>query len=127
RIGMLFGPDRAERALNLLDREARFADTSQIVTRNSETAARNAAMQELGAEAAPKFGMREATMAGGTMGAARSAAVRAVEKVAGSILKNSRGANNASLAEAIAGNREAVVDAIMRLQARQGQLPASKI
>lgn len=127
RIGMLFGPDRAERALNLLDREARFADTSQIVTRNSETAARNAAMQELGAETAPKFGMREATMAGGPKGAAWSAAVRTVEKVADSILKNGRGANNASLAEAIAGNREAVVEAIMRLQARQGNLPASKI
>lgn len=127
RIGMLFGPDRAERALNLLDREARFADTSHIVTRNSETAARNAAMQELGAGEAPKFGAREGFMAGGTMGAARSAAVRAVEKVADSILKNSRGANNASLAEAIAGNRKAVVEAIMRLQARQGNLPASKI
>ncbi|MCK4207200.1 hypothetical protein J3U99_20750 [Brucella pituitosa] len=118
RIGMLFGPDRAERALSLLDREARFADTSHIVTRNSETAARNAAMQELGENAAPKFGTREGFMAGGVTGAARSSAVRAVEKVAEALMKNGSGARNASLAEAISSNRSAVVDAISQVQQR---------
>lgn len=116
RIGMLFGPDRAENALNLLEREARFADTSHIVTRNSETAARNAAMQELGSDAAPKFGTREGFMAGGVTGAARSSAVRAVERVADALMKNGSNARNASLAEAISGNRAAVVDAIARVQ-----------
>ncbi|WP_247886324.1 hypothetical protein [Brucella intermedia] len=127
RIGMLFGQDRADKALNLLEREARFADTSHIVTRNSETAARNAAMQELGGEAAPKFGAREGFMAGGVSGAARSSVVRAVEKVADSILKSSRGANNTSLAEAISGNRKAVVDALVKVQQAQGRLPNSKV
>ncbi|QTO00589.1 hypothetical protein J8E27_11820 [Brucella sp. 458] len=127
RIGMLFGQDRADKALNLLEREARFADTSHIVTRNSETAARNAAMQELGAEAAPKFGMREATMAGGAMGAARSVAMRAVDKVADALLGNSRIANNTSLADAISSNRKAVVDALVQVQQAQGRLPSSKV
>ncbi|WP_371834661.1 hypothetical protein [Ochrobactrum sp. C6C9] len=126
RIGMLFGPDRAENALNLLEREARFADTSHIVTRNSETAARNAAMQELGADAAPKFGTREGFMAGGVTGAARSSAVRAVERVADALMKNGSNARNASLAEAISGNRAAVVDAIARVQ-QKTPLPTAEI
>lgn len=127
RIGMLFGQDKADNALNLLGREARFADTSQIVTRNSETAARNAAMQELGGDAAPKFGARESFMAGGVSGAARSSVVRMVEKVADTILKSGRGANNTSLAEAISGNRKAVVDALVKVQQAQGRLPNSKV
>ncbi|MEJ5081048.1 hypothetical protein [Ochrobactrum sp. MYb379] len=127
RIGMLFGQDKADSALNLLEREARFADTSQIVTRNSETAARNAAMQELGGEAAPKFGAREGFMAGGVSGAARSSVVRMVEKVADTILKSGRGANNTSLAEAISGNRKAVIDALVKVQQAQGRLPNSKV
>ncbi|WP_420959368.1 hypothetical protein [Brucella sp. IR073] len=127
RIGMLFGQHRADKALNLLEREARFADTSHIVTRNSETAARNAAMQELGAEGAPAFGVREATMASGVTGAARASVIRAVEKAADAILKNSRIANNTSLAEAISSNRQNVVDALIQVQRARGRLPNSKV
>lgn len=43
RLATLFGKEKAERIIHVLDRERAFADTSQIVTRNSETAARQAA------------------------------------------------------------------------------------
>ena len=46
RLVTLFGADRADRLLHVLERERTYADTAQIVTRNSETAARTAAQKE---------------------------------------------------------------------------------
>jgi hypothetical protein len=46
RLQTLFGKERADRILNVLDAEKLFADTSHIVTRNAETAARTAAIRE---------------------------------------------------------------------------------
>ncbi|CAN7597837.1 hypothetical protein LJR234_004615 [Mesorhizobium amorphae] len=50
RLTTLFGADRTSRIIDLLDREKLFADTSSIVTRNSESAARIAAQDALTGE-----------------------------------------------------------------------------
>ncbi len=55
---MLFGQERADRALSLLDREARFANTNNDVTGSSFTAARSAAQKELFPSDASSFGVR---------------------------------------------------------------------
>lgn len=47
RLATLFGPERADRIIRVLDREKQFADTANTVTRNSETAARQAAQREV--------------------------------------------------------------------------------
>jgi hypothetical protein len=46
RLVTLFGKDKADRLLNILEREQRYAQTFDTVTRNSETAARAAAQKE---------------------------------------------------------------------------------
>lgn len=117
RLASLFGPDKAERIIRVLDRERAFAETSHIVTRNSETAARSAAMREVGANEAPNFGVREGYMSGGMMGAARSGAVRAAERVKDALLGARREASNVDLAEALSsGDVARVSAALMRGQ-----------
>ena len=46
RLVTLFGKDKADRLLGILEREQRYAQTFDTVTRNSETAARTAAQKE---------------------------------------------------------------------------------
>lgn len=46
RLVTLFGKDKADRLLGVLEREQRYAQTFDTVTRNSETAARTAAQKE---------------------------------------------------------------------------------
>lgn len=43
KLTTLFGPERTNRLLNSVNREAQFADTTNVVTRNSETARRTSA------------------------------------------------------------------------------------
>lgn len=46
RLATLYGQDKADRLLGILEREQRYAQTFDTVTRNSETAARTAAQKE---------------------------------------------------------------------------------
>ncbi len=48
RLATLFGPDKADALLRILEREKTFADTGKIVMSNSETAARLSAQKEVG-------------------------------------------------------------------------------
>lgn len=60
RLATLFGQDKADRLLGVLEREKRYAETFDTVTRNSETAARTAAQKE----AAPQqFGQTSTSLA----------------------------------------------------------------
>lgn len=60
RLVTMFGKDKADRLLNVLEREQRYARTFDTVTRNSETAARTAAQKE----AAPhQFGQTSTSIA----------------------------------------------------------------
>lgn len=47
RLETLFGRERAQRIFQIMDAERAYADTSQIVTRNSETAARQSAQEAI--------------------------------------------------------------------------------
>lgn len=71
RLAILFGQDRADRVVSVLDRERTFAETSTRVMRNSATAER---MPEQNPS-----GVREAFMAGGPKSLAWSAMVKGVE------------------------------------------------
>ena len=120
RLASLFGQDKTDRIIGVLDAEKIFADTSNTVTRNSLTASRIAAQNDLGNPAGNGFGIREGYMAGGVLGTARSAAVKGVEKVVNSLVGGRNMARNRELAEAItSGSQSQVVDALMS----SGSLP----
>lgn len=112
RLATLFGQERADRIINVLDRERLFAETSNIVTRNSETAARSAAMREVDDGAGQHFGVREGYMSGGFMGAARSTGIRALEALVSSLRSSSQEAGNRGLAQALSSRDRAVIQAL---------------
>jgi hypothetical protein len=96
RLASLFGPDRADRIIRVLDRERQFAETTNTVTRNSETAARQAAQREV----AP------ATSGRGDAGMIRSALNLnfgdSVARVADILRRSSAGAREAARNEELA-------------------------
>jgi hypothetical protein len=122
----LFGPEKAERLFKVLDNESAWADTANTVTRNSETAARLAAQNELGGGASGNFGVKEAFKAGGFLGAARSAAVDKVDDIVRALMSSETGnATRESLARALIGEqREKLVQGLMRARG-MGTTPAS--
>ncbi len=114
RLATLFGQDKADRLIKVLDNERVFADTANTVTRNSETAARQAAQAELGVIETGGFGAAEAFKAGGVRGAARSVMFDQASKVAKALLPQSGERAREDLAKALVGsNRSAVVQALM--------------
>ncbi|MER8689372.1 hypothetical protein [Mesorhizobium sp. M1136] len=124
RLASLFGQGRADRIIAILDRERTFADTSGIVTRNSETAARAAAMQDI----APQKG---------GPGIVRSAlnlrfgdtAADTVDKVIGGAKSAAQRASNTELARLLTSNYPAAIARKMQLvQAaqRRGDISAQK-
>ncbi len=121
RLGTLFGKDKADRILQVLDAERAFADTANFVTRNSATAARIEAANELSGEAGKSFGPREGYMAGGILGGLRSTVVRALEKGLESARHGTRDASNAGLALGLTTrNYDQVVEALTRFKAPKG-------
>lgn len=114
KLATLYGPEKAQRIIDLVDRERLFADTSQQVTRNSESARRLAAQRDLAGSESVPFGVVDSFKAGGVMGAGRAAAVRGAERIMDALAGARRQAVNTGLAEAIAGGKqEAVVKALM--------------
>ncbi len=101
KLEMLVGKDEAARMLRTLDAETTFTRTQHVVSGNSETAARSAAMREIAGENGPQFGVREGYMSGGMLGAARSAGMRTAERIIAGLLSAGREARNSGLAEAI--------------------------
>jgi hypothetical protein len=124
KLTSLFGEDRANQLINVLDNENTFAGTRQFATGNSATAGRVAAMHRLGGGSGPAFGAKEAFAAGGPLGLARSVAMKGVDKVTEALVQGRREAGNASLATAITGNRDALVNALIAAGNRP-QTPAS--
>lgn len=119
RLATLFGPEKAERLFKVLDNERIYADTASTVTRNSETAARLAAQNELGGGAGGgNFGVKEAFKAGGFLGAARSAAVDKVDNIVKALMSSETGnATRESLARALIGEqREKLVEGLITAQ-----------
>lgn len=126
RIGMLFGQQRADKALNLLDREARFADTNNFVTGNSLTQARSAAQKELFPGNSPVFGLKEAYAAGGVRGAARSAGTKGIDRLVRFLAERNIDVRNADIGKALAGNKKVIVDALAKLQHQKDVSPQIK-
>ncbi|TBY48328.1 hypothetical protein [Rhizobium leguminosarum] len=125
RLATLFGPEKAERLFKVLDGERIYADTANTVTRNSETAARIAAQNELGGGAGGNFGVKEAFKAGGFLGAARSAAIDKVDDIVKALMSSETGnATRESLARALIGEqREKLVEGLIKAQG-MGTTPA---
>ncbi|ANL52863.1 hypothetical protein [Rhizobium phaseoli] len=125
RLATLFGPEKADRLFKVLENERIWADTANTVTRNSETAARLAAQNELGGGAGGSFGVKEAFKAGGFLGAARSAAVDKVDDIVKALVSSETGnATRESLARALIGEqREKLVEGLIRAQG-MGTTPA---
>lgn len=119
RIATLFGPERADRLFKVLETERAFADTNQIVTRNSETSRRLAAMAD-GKESEASL-VKQAAASGGITAVPRALAIKAGDKVVNALMSGRRQASEAELAKLLSGNRSAVVDAL----ALRESLPAS--
>ncbi|RWL45310.1 MAG: hypothetical protein EOR60_15320 [Mesorhizobium sp.] len=116
RLSTLFGQDKANAIIDLLDREKLFADTSNIVTRNSETAARIAAQDAIAGDGSRGFGVREGFIAGGARGAARAAGTRAVERVIDALANGGNEKAISDMARTLTAGpqQSAVLDALMR-------------
>lgn len=113
RLASLFGQDKADQVIKVLENERAFADTANTVTRNSETAARQAAQAELGGGGVG-FGVEESFKAGGVSGAARAAALDKGKKIAAALLPQSGERARESLARTLVQqNRDAVIRALM--------------
>jgi len=125
RLATLFGQDKADRLFKVLENEKAFADTANTVTRNSESAARLAAQNELGGAGNATFGVKEAFKAGGPMGVARSIAVDKLDDVVKALMSSDTGnATRESLARALVGEqRERLVQGLIKSQG-MGRTPA---
>ncbi|MDQ0558682.1 hypothetical protein QO004_000457 [Rhizobium mesoamericanum] len=125
RLATLFGQDKADRLFKVLENEKTFADTANTVTRNSESAARLAAQNELGGAGNATFGVKEAFKAGGPMGAARSIAVDKLDDIVKALMSADTGnATRESLARALVGEqREKLVQGLIKSQG-MGRTPA---
>lgn len=113
KLATLFGPDRAQRILNVLDAEKTFADTNNFVTRNSATAARNEAVKNLDGGAVSGLGVTDSYKAGGVLGLGRAAGLKGASAVIDAI--RGRGASVAQTALArglVSGDHAAVVRAL---------------
>jgi hypothetical protein len=115
RLVSLFGDSRTDKILGVLDAEKVFADTSHIVTGNSQTAARQAAMSEVNPSATKDISMQDAYAFGGGMGAARALGLKAANKIIQSMGSNRQSVNNQQLADILtSGNREQIVEILTR-------------
>nr|WP_155921513.1 hypothetical protein [Mesorhizobium sp. L2C054A000] len=114
RLATLFGKDRADRIIGLLDREKHFADTTDIVTRNSLTAARQASQQELTGSGAEAFGVPQAFMAGGVAGATRATAMKGVDAVVEALRGIKDESTRTAMARILTSNNPDVLEALLR-------------
>lgn len=120
RLRTLFGRPKADKLLDVLEREKLFDATNRIVTQNSETAARTAMQREV-EHVDPQVTNTTLTgllLAGG-------------QKVANLGARIRRAGTNAEIADMLVGNSiggdryQAVVDALLSRRARSIAAPAS--
>lgn len=122
RLATLFGQDRADAVIRILDRERSFADVAKIIAGNSETAARTAAQAEINPTGPGAAGVVRSVM----NLKPGDAAVRAIENVTGGVSDARREFANAGLARFLTAGAaggggvspgiQAVGDAILRRQ-----------
>lgn len=122
RLATLFGPEKADRVFKVLENERIFADSANTVTRNSESAARIAAQNELGGAGGGGFGLKESFKAGGVRGAARSFAMDKIEDIAKALLPDGSSAAREGLATALVDRQGAGLANIVRALAASGNI-----
>lgn len=123
RLATLFGQEKADRLIKVLDNERVYADTANTVTRNSETAARIAAQDELGGSAATGFGTVDAFKAGGIRGAARSVAVDKLAAITKELATKGTKVREDLAKALIDQQRDALIEALIKTQGN-GRVPA---
>ncbi|WP_139812979.1 hypothetical protein [Ensifer aridi] len=118
RLASLFGDEKAARLMRVLEAEKTFAATRDFATGNSATAGRQQAIQDLsgGGEG---FRLRDAYSVGGGPAAVRAGGMKLMDKLVDKILGGYREGANASLADAITGQRSALIDALAKRQGGQ--------
>jgi hypothetical protein len=126
RLSTLFGQEKAGAIIDLLDRERLFAETGNQVTKNSYTAAREAAKKELTGEGGGGFGVVDSYKAGGLPGVARATGVNGVNAVVEALRGLKTEASRAAIARTLTSNNSAVIDALLKANAGS-RLPASEI
>lgn len=120
KLATLFGQEKADKIIGVLDAERVFAETSQFVTRNSATAARQEATEML--KGGP--GVREAYTYGGTPGVIRSQAVKGADKIAHALLD--QGADLTGLARTmVSPEQQKIVEALMKMRFGPSVAPAA--
>lgn len=124
RLATLFGQDKADRLIKVLDNERVYADTANTVTRNSETAARMAAQGELGVGGQSGFSTLDSFKAGGIRGAARSAAVDKVSKIWADVASSAPNVREDLARALVDPQRDALIQAIAQMQ-KNGKIPAA--
>lgn len=118
RLATLFGQDKADEIIRVLDAENAFRRTHGVVTQNSETAARLAAQSDLAGGPVANLSATDVVKVGGLSGAARAVALKPVEMIANAFQKASLNKNSEALAKALTtpqGN-QAILQALARLQ-----------
>ncbi|TPK70207.1 hypothetical protein FJ930_19770 [Mesorhizobium sp. B2-4-15] len=116
RLSTLFGPDKAQRLLGVLDAEKTFANTSSDVTKNSMTAARVEAVKSLDGTGSgvPGLGVVDSYKAGGLLGMGRAAGLKGASAVIDAIRSRGADAANSALARGlVSGDHAAVVKALI--------------
>ncbi|MGT2444468.1 hypothetical protein ACU4I5_18590 [Ensifer adhaerens] len=113
KLGMLFGPDRANNVLNAIDRENVFADTANRVTRGSDTAMGGRFGQFLDEVSKGQEIPNDATLTG--------TAARLFKSIMKRVVEGNAEANAGKLAEdigrlsvATGSTRDQIVEAILR-------------
>lgn len=113
RLATVFGKDKANEVIDLLDRESAFAETSNTVTKNSETAARNATIKALYGSADDGMGAVDGFVAGGASGAVRGAAVKSAKRLMRALEGKKGERLQEQLANVVTGRGGPVLDALM--------------
>jgi hypothetical protein len=125
RLSTLFGKDKSNAIIDVLERESAFADTSNLITRNSETSAREGTKAMLKGDQGG-FGAREAFMAGGTGGVVRAAGVKGLDAIAEALHAIKSDASRAQIGRVLTQGDEKIIDALMKANRGSG-ISASKV
>lgn len=127
KVGMIAGQAPAQRLINRLDAESRFAGTNQRVTANSETAGREAAKKEFPNPADAT--MPENIGAGGFEGAAMRGMHKIMDTLVGGAMSEQRARVAAEAARALTAQgatRDALARAIESYVASRNLTPAQQ-
>lgn len=124
RLATLFGQDKADDILRIVEREKQFYDTTHIVDKNSLTAARNQAIADVtGQDVADGLSMIDSYKAGGIPATVRAAGIDSAKKV----LQALRDAGNEKALEGLAKTLTSKDKAIIRALGLVQPLPMSQI